>query len=105
MKWVDKGCYSTKLLADSKDVSQEGVEIYLVKFDGGKYAHHHKQKTEFYYIVSGKGHVILEGERIELEKGVTVLCKPNMSHTFNDDGDLLMIGVKTNNDPNDTYKD
>lgn len=106
-EWVSKGDYDTKILATPNDLNAEGVEIQLVRFRQGKFAHFHKKKTEFFHFMSGSGKVLVEGQTQILTPGVSLLIRPGVTHTFiNESENELLEGimVKTNNDPADTYR-
>ena len=105
--WVKKDGYDTCILAKEEDLNTSGVEIQLFRFRKGKFEHHHKIKTEFFYFTAGIGRVVLNGKEQQLMPGSTLLVAPGVRHTFiNDSDEQLMEGsmVKTNNDPTDTYQ-
>ncbi|MFH1173623.1 MAG: cupin domain-containing protein [archaeon] len=103
--WIVKDGYETKTLADSKDLNQEETQIQLVRFHKGKYAHHHKIKTEFFYFLKGKGKAVVDEKMISLSAGVTVLVRPNTMHTFINESDepLEAIMFKTKHTKEDTF--
>lgn len=105
--WIAKNGYKTCLLADEEDLEQQGTQIQLVHFYDGKYRHHHKKKTEFFYFMSGKGKVIIKDVEIQISTGTHILVRPGVVHEFirQSDEPLTAIMFKTNSGPNDTYSD
>jgi quercetin dioxygenase-like cupin family protein len=106
--WQEKEGYDTYILANGNDLSAPAVEVQLFRFRKGKFGHHHRQKTEFFYFTLGNGRVIIDGQERALSPGSTLLVRPNVRHTFVNDSDselLEGIMVKTNNDPTDTFRD
>lgn len=103
--WVKKNGYETLLLANDKDLNLPQTEAQVVRFHQGKFAHYHKVKTEFFYITSGEGSVILDGKEISLKKGSSLLVQPGMNHEFINKSDVPLEAVmfKTNSTPEDTY--
>ena len=103
-KWIIKEGYETQLLADESDLSLNGTQIQLVRFKEGKYTHHHKRKTEFFYFTKGTGKVIIDNIEKKIVPGSSFLIKPNVNHTFiTSEGDLEAIMFKTNDSKDDTY--
>ena len=58
--------------------------------------HRHDQGQEYYYIVSGRGIMTLDGERFEVEAGDLTAVLPGGSHGLanNSDEDLRMIAIR-----------
>ena len=103
--WVEKNGYETLILADGIDLNLPNTEAQAVKFHQGKFAHYHKVKTEFFYITSGEGSVVVEGEEIHLKKGISLIVKPGMLHEFINKSDVPLEAImfKTNSTVEDTY--
>lgn len=94
-------------MADESDLSLKGTQIQLVHFKEGKYTHHHKHKTKFFYFIKGAGKMIIDNMEKKIVPGSSFLIKPNVKHTFINDseGDLEAIMFKTNDAKDDTYTD
>lgn len=106
--WIQKEGYDTNIVATEDQLSSSGVEIQLFRFRQGKFEHYHKRKTEFFYFTGGSGKVVIDGKEQLLEVGTMLLIHPNTRHTFiNESEEKVLEGimVKTNNDPQDTYRD
>jgi mannose-6-phosphate isomerase-like protein (cupin superfamily) len=103
--WVNKNGYETLLLANDSDLNLPNTEAQVVRFYQGKYAHYHKVKTEFFYVTSGEGFVVIEGEVLPLKKGISIVVKPGMKHEFINKSDVPLEAVmfKTNSTADDTY--
>lgn len=66
--------------------------------------HYHKKLTEFYYVLDGKGAMILDGEEHALGPGDIVMIKPGVRHTSKGDLEVLIFGVPPL-DMNDVFFD
>ena len=79
------------------------VNIHLTHIlDGMK--HYHKQTTEVYYILEGKGRLELDDETVDLEPGVIVLIPPGVRHRGYGDFRTIVIGTPAQM-PEDEYTD
>lgn len=104
--WTQKDGYDTKTIATETELNSVGSEIQLVRFHCGKSTHHHRKKTEFFFIYKGSGKLITEGKEIALYPGVSIVVQPFQQHTFINESEEPMeaLELKTNNDPQDTYE-
>ena len=55
--------------------------------------HYHKECTEYYYILDGRGKMELGDDLVDLEPGVTILIEPGTPHRAYGDITTLVIGV------------
>lgn len=55
--------------------------------------HYHREMTEFYYVLKGKGVMVLDGENTEIKEGDLVLIPPGVRHTSDGDLEVLIVGV------------
>ena len=55
--------------------------------------HHHREMTEFYYVLSGGGTIKLDGEVREIAAGDLVVINPGVWHTSDGEMDVLIVGV------------
>ena len=102
-KWVGKGSYLTKSLSSEKQLSCKGIQIQLVKIKG-KSEHYHKSKTEFFYFLRNGGVVIIAGKKHRIRKGMIIVIKPYLVHSFvAKKGYIEALMVKTNHNDNDTF--
>ena len=56
------------------------ASLHLVEIKQDSETHYHQKLTEIYYVLDGKGHVELDGERVPAAPGVAVLIKPGCRH-------------------------
>ena len=60
--------------------------------------HPHHQEEEIYYIVSGRGHFIYDGQKVPAETGAVLVCSPGHSHGIINTSDaelrLLVFNVR-----------
>ncbi len=104
--WISKDGYDTSLLADAESLNSPGTEIQKVRFNSGKYAHFHKEKTEFFFVISGYGEITAGTSTTELKPGVSIVVQPGQHHTFivpEGSPPVEALMVKTNSSPEDTY--
>lgn len=62
-----------------------GAEISVNELPAGAsvpFVHAHKQNEEIYLILSGKGHAVLDGERVELNEGDWLRISPAAKRQF-----------------------
>lgn len=57
--------------------------------------HYHRQTTEVYICTGGKGWLEVDGERIPLREGTTVVVEPGMVHKPIPDGEPIQVLVVT----------
>jgi len=74
--WAET-CGQIRPLVEEKDGA--AAEIHHVEIDHAK-LHYHEGTDEFYYIIDGQGTMILDGEEIELHKGVVVYIPRGVKH-------------------------
>jgi mannose-6-phosphate isomerase-like protein (cupin superfamily) len=55
------------------------AEVHHVEIEDAK-LHFHERTDEFYYVIDGRGHMILDDEKIELHRGVVVYVPRGMKH-------------------------
>ncbi|NQV13117.1 MAG: cupin domain-containing protein [Parcubacteria group bacterium] len=103
--WIKKDGYSTRSLGEGEDLNLPKSQIILARFEKGKGSHYHKEKTEFFYCLKGKGKVIIDSKEQELESESSIIIKPGMKHEFISDptDPLEAIVFKVNSEESDTY--
>ena len=55
--------------------------------------HYHKEMTELYYVLKGRGEIVLDGERRPIAEGEIALIPPGVRHTSKGDMEVLIVGV------------
>jgi mannose-6-phosphate isomerase-like protein (cupin superfamily) len=74
--WAET-CGQIRPLIEEQD--EAAGEVHHVEIDHAK-LHYHKQTDEFYYVIDGNGTMILDGEEIELHKGVVIYVPRGVHH-------------------------
>jgi mannose-6-phosphate isomerase-like protein (cupin superfamily) len=74
--WAET-CGQIRCLIEAKD-SAAG-EVHHVEIDDAK-LHYHERTDEFYYVITGRGTMVLDGEEIELHPGVVVYIPRGVKH-------------------------
>lgn len=54
--------------------------LHVVNISQESRVHYHKKMTEIYYILEGRGQVELDGMRVDVEPGSSILIKPGCRH-------------------------
>lgn len=55
--------------------------------------HYHKEVTEIYYVLDGKGEMELDTDTVELKPGATIMIPPGVAHRAYGDLKCLILGV------------
>mgnify|MGYP005848983423 FL=1 len=66
--------------------------------------HYHKECTEYYYILEGKGKMELNDDVVDLEPGVTILIEPGTFHRAYGDVTTIVFGVPAWNHSDEFYQ-
>jgi mannose-6-phosphate isomerase-like protein (cupin superfamily) len=74
--WAET-CGQIRCLIDEKDAA--AGEVHHVEIQNAK-LHYHEKTDEFYYVIDGRGTMILDGDEIELHKGVVVYVPRGVKH-------------------------
>jgi mannose-6-phosphate isomerase-like protein (cupin superfamily) len=74
--WAET-CGQIRCLIEQKDGA--AAEVHHVEIHEAK-MHYHAKTDEFYYVIDGQGTMILDGEVIELHKGVVVYIPRGVRH-------------------------
>ncbi|MEA3453161.1 MAG: cupin domain-containing protein [Patescibacteria group bacterium] len=105
--WIEKKGYSKKIFFDENDLNFPGSLVQQIKIKAGETAgvHYHKKQTEIFYFFNGNGYFIVNGKRIDLEEGDTLVIEPNDKHSVVNEGeeDFIYIAFKLNYHPEDSY--
>ena len=56
------------------------ASLHIVEIKRETETHYHKRMTEIYYILEGEGHVELDGEKVPVRPGSSVLIRPGCRH-------------------------
>jgi mannose-6-phosphate isomerase-like protein (cupin superfamily) len=74
--WAET-CGAIRCLIEEADGA--AGEVHYVEIHDAK-LHYHERTDEFYYIIDGKGTMILDDEQIELHRGVVVYVPRGVKH-------------------------
>lgn len=85
--WAET-CGQIRPLIEESDGA--AAEVHHVKIEDAK-LHFHAKTDEFYYVISGRGTMILDDEQIELHEGVVVYVPRGVKHKAI--GDLTVLTV------------
>lgn len=83
-------CGEIRCMIEEKDGA--AAEVHLLKIQDAK-LHYHAKTDEIYYVIDGKGTMVLDDERLELKKGVVVYVPRGTKHKAVNDGDLRILVV------------
>ncbi|MBI3863475.1 MAG: cupin domain-containing protein [Planctomycetia bacterium] len=74
--WAET-CGQIRPLIEERDGA--AVEVHQVEIHDAK-LHYHAKTDEVYYVIDGAGTMVLDGEQIELHKGVVVYVPRGVKH-------------------------
>jgi mannose-6-phosphate isomerase-like protein (cupin superfamily) len=87
--WAET-CGQIRCLVEAKDGA--AAEIHHVEISDAK-LHFHARTDEFYYVIDGQGSMILDGEEIELHKGVVVYIPRGVKHKARGNVTILTVCI------------
>src|SRR3954471_15519457 len=74
--WAET-CGQIRCLVEEKDGA--AGEVHHVEIQDAK-LHYHEKTDEFYYVIDGRGTMVLDDEEIELHQGVVVYVPRGVRH-------------------------
>ncbi len=87
--WAET-CGQIRPLIEEKDGA--AGEVHQVEIHEAK-LHYHERTDEFYYVISGEGTMLLDGEEIELHPGVVVYVPRGVRHKAKGNLTVLLVCV------------
>lgn len=87
--WTET-CGQIRCLIEARD--EAAAEIHQVQIHNAK-LHFHEHTDEFYYVISGRGGMLLDGEEIELHPGVVVYIPRGVKHKAFGDVTVLTVCI------------
>ena len=84
------------------DMTGSPASFHIVQITEDSTVHYHKRMTEIYHVLEGQGHLELDGRRVPVRPGSTVMIQPGCHHRAV--GKLTIINVAIPAfDPTDEY--
>ncbi|WP_366923081.1 cupin domain-containing protein [Metallumcola ferriviriculae] len=82
-----------------KTLSKEGkIEVDLIFYEPGQSSpeHAHKHQDEIFYVVSGEGSMVINGEKVSVKEKDIILAPSGTTHGINNDSSsqLSLLFVK-----------
>lgn len=107
LNWEERFVYLKNVPFDEKALNQKGAKFQIVRFlpKTSIEPHFHKKVYEIFYVRSGTGTVILNGQHNIAQKDDMFLCEPNDVHEIVNDSseEFVILIFKTNEDPADIF--
>jgi len=85
--WMET-CGQIRCLIEEKD--GVAAEVHHVEIRDAK-LHYHERTDEIYYVIAGKGTMVLDGEETELHPGVVVYVPRGVRHKAKGDLTVLLV--------------
>jgi len=98
--WIEPpqhyGAYS-KLLINADNAGSQHLDVRISSYQpkGASDEHVHERAEQVYYILRGRGLMVLDGERAVVEPNTTIFIPPGVRHALYNTGfeDLLFMVV------------
>jgi len=87
---VDCPCGKSTRILTKKD--NPAISVHCTQIRDAE-SHYHKRSTEIYYILEGKGTMLLEDNSIDLKPGLCIHIPPEIRHRVLGDIKTLVIAV------------
>ena len=89
-------------------LSLTGAEISINNLPAGAgvpFVHSHRKNEEIYFILSGKGTAVIDGEKVALEKGDAIRISPEAKRQFSasSDSPLSYVCIQVKKDSLEGY--
>src|SRR5712671_3176848 len=78
----EETCGQIRCLIEEKDGASG--EVHHVQIHDAK-LHYHERTDEFYYVISGSGTMVLDGEEIDMQPGTVVYVPRGVKHKASGD--------------------
>jgi mannose-6-phosphate isomerase-like protein (cupin superfamily) len=85
--WAET-CGQIRCLVEEKDGA--AAEVHHVEIRDAK-LHYHERTDEFYYVIAGRGTMVLDGEEIDLHPGLVVYVPRGVRHKAK--GNLTVLTI------------
>jgi mannose-6-phosphate isomerase-like protein (cupin superfamily) len=87
--WMET-CGQIRCLIEEKDGA--AGEVHHVQIQDAR-LHYHERTDEFYYVISGKGSMVLDDDEVELHPGVVVYVPRGVRHKARGELTVLVVCV------------
>src|SRR3954449_709530 len=87
--WAET-CGQIRPLIEERDGA--AAEVHHVEIDHAK-LHYHERTDEVYYVIAGRGTMVLDDEEVELHEGVVVYVPRGVRHKAKGDLTVLVVCV------------
>ena len=98
--WQQGRGYTKKLLLEEGELGAPGTLVQLVRIPPHTTVadHYHAHCTEVFHVTGGRGAFVIDGRRVELAPGDTLLCQPGEVHSTINEADepFCYVVFKTN---------
>jgi mannose-6-phosphate isomerase-like protein (cupin superfamily) len=86
----EETCGQIRCLIEQKD--DAAAEVHHVQIQDAK-LHYHERTDEVYYIISGNGTMLLDGEQVSLRPGVVVYVPRGVRHKAMGELTVLVVCI------------
>jgi mannose-6-phosphate isomerase-like protein (cupin superfamily) len=86
----EETCGEIRCLIEQKDGA--AAEVHHVRVHDAR-LHYHERTDEIYYVIDGKGAMVLDEEEVELHPGVVVYVPRGVRHKAKGDLTVLVVCV------------
>ena len=97
---TDCPCGQSRRAITGHDNDAASVHVVTIARDSKR--HYHKRLTEFYYVLEGRGQMLLDDDVVDIEPGMVVMIPPGTVHVAR--GQLKIVNmVVPPFDPDDEF--
>ena len=72
-------CGELKVFSSAEDIKD--ANLVVAKMRGPTIPHYHREATEFYFVLSGRGRLIVASDCFEIHKGSFIIIPPGYAHS------------------------
>jgi mannose-6-phosphate isomerase-like protein (cupin superfamily) len=101
LRWGGPAAGSVTIIVDPRNSPPTDFCVLTQSLDVGAAVpvHHHEEAEQVLFIVSGKAHISLAGQRIEAETGATVHIPKGVAHGFVNTGEAPLTILEVTSPP------
>jgi len=81
------------MLLTSETVGSKNMDLGILRLEGNNKTkpNIHPSSEEMFYVLSGRGRIIVENESADIEPGLAIYIPPNVVHIFENTGTETMV--------------